>query len=113
MANVFKTRIQNRYSSVTVGSKVAQSSTMAKSFRIPSALHDLERAPYNLLPYPEDFEDDDEAARAESFDVLVLSIETSNRTLANSSIALFESDSEGEEAWNNEDRMQALYTLVR
>ena len=86
---------------------------MATSFPIPSALHDLERAPYNLLPYPEDFDDDDEAARAESFDVLVLSIETSNRTLANSSIVLFESESEGEEAWNNEERMQALYTLVR
>jgi len=86
---------------------------MAKGFPIPSALHDLERDPYNLLPYPETFDDDDEAARAESFDALVLLIESSNRTAANSSMVLFESDGDDEEPWNNEDRMQALYTLVR
>jgi condensin complex subunit 1 len=83
------------------------------AFPIPSALHDLERAPYNLLPYPEDFDDDDEAARAESFDALVIKIETSNRTVVSSTMVLFESEEEDEEAWNDEERMQALYTLVR
>jgi condensin complex subunit 1 len=74
---------------------------MAKGFTIPSALHDLERAPYHLLPYPENFDDDDEAARAESFDALVLLIESSNRIAANSSMVLFESDGDDEEPWNN------------
>lgn len=86
---------------------------MAKAFPIPAALHDLERAPYHLLPYPEDFDDDDEAARAESFDALVVYIESSNRTIASATIALFESEDDDEEAWNDEARMQALYTLVR
>ena len=36
-------------------------------FPIPSSLQELESPPYNLLPYPHDFDDDDEAARAESF----------------------------------------------
>lgn len=83
------------------------------AFPIPAALHDLERDPYNLLPYPEDFDDDDEAARAESFDALVQIVETGNRTVVNSTIALFESEDEDEEAWCDEERMQALYTLVR
>ena len=69
---------------------------MAKAFPIPAALHDLERAPYHLLPYPEDFDDDDEAARAESFDALVLYIESSNRTIASATIALFESEDDDE-----------------
>ena len=81
------------------------------SFPIPSSLQDLERAPYNLLPYPHDFEDDDEAARADSFDALVHLVEQGNRTLVNSSLSLFEED--GDEPWMDEDRVQALYTLVR
>ena len=86
---------------------------MVQSFPIPSGIHDLERAPYNLLPYPEDFDDNDEATRADSFDELVLLLETSNRIAAHSSIILFETHDEDEEAWNNEERMQAMYTLVR
>lgn len=83
------------------------------SFPIPGALHDLERAPYNLLPYPEDFQDDDEASRAESFDALVVQLENGNRLVLGGSIALFESEDDDEELWNNEERMQAMYTLVR
>ena len=48
------------------------------TFPIPSSLQDLERAPYNLLPYPTDFDDDDGVARAESFDRLVHIIECGN-----------------------------------
>jgi condensin complex subunit 1 len=86
---------------------------MVKVFHVPSVLQDLERDPYNLLPYPEDFDDDDEAARAQSFDVLVTLVETSNRIVSNSSMLLFDTMGEDEEEWNNEERMQALYTLVR
>ena len=64
----------------------------SSKFPIPSSLQDLERAPYNLLPYPDDFEDDDEASRADSFDSLVKLLETGNHTLLNGSSALFEAD---------------------
>jgi condensin complex subunit 1 len=84
----------------------------ASSFPIPSSLQDLERAPYNLLPYPHDFEDDDEAARADSFDALVQLVEEGNRTLVSGSLTLFEDDAD-DEPWMGEDRIQALYTLVR
>lgn len=88
------------------------SKALPSSFPIPSSLQDLERAPYNLLPYPHDFEDDDEAARADSFDSLVAIVEQGNRTLVSSSIVLFQ-DEEGDEPWNDQERIQALYTLVR
>lgn len=85
-------------------------------FPIPSVLQDLEKEPYNLQPYPAGFEDDDEATRANSFDQLVEFIERGNRSLANGGLALFEVP-EGEEdefeQWNDEERVQALYTLVR
>jgi condensin complex subunit 1 len=84
----------------------------SSSFPIPSSLQDLERAPYNLLPYPHDFEDDDEAARADSFDALVHLVEQGNRTLVSGSLSLFEDDDD-DEPWMDEDRVQALYTLVR
>lgn len=87
--------------------------TSSSSFPIPASLQDLERAPYNLLPYPVDFADDDEAARADSFDGLVHLLEQSNRTLVNGDISLFESILDDEEQWMDEDRVQALYTLVR
>lgn len=84
------------------------------TFPIPASLHDLERAPYNLLPYPYDFNDDDEAARADSFSGLVHLLEQGNRTLSSGGIALFESQEEDDaEPWMDEDRVQALYTLVR
>mmetsp|Transcript_22565 Transcript_22565/g.27674 ORF Transcript_22565/g.27674 Transcript_22565/m.27674 type:complete len:1342 (+) Transcript_22565:71-4096(+) len=88
---------------------------MASVFPIPSSLQDLERSPYNLHPYPVGFADDDEATRADSFDQLVSLLESGNRMLKNGGMALFETP-EGEEGfgeWNDEERIQALYTLVR
>lgn len=85
------------------------------SFPIPASLHDLERAPYNLLPYPQDFCDDDESARADSFSALVHLLEQGNRTLSSGGISLFPASESGEDEdrWMDEDRFQALYTLVR
>mmetsp|Transcript_21819 Transcript_21819/g.45861 ORF Transcript_21819/g.45861 Transcript_21819/m.45861 type:complete len:1356 (+) Transcript_21819:199-4266(+) len=92
-------------------------SSSKSTFPIPSSLQELESQPYNLLPYPHDFEDDDEASRAESFDRLVRLLENGNRSLISCGMGLFEVD-EGEEegeydVWNDGDRVQALYTLVR
>ena len=52
-------------------------------FPIPLSLHDLEREPYNLLPYPVDFDDDqhDDTVRSNSFTKLVQIIEQGNRCL--------------------------------
>ena len=95
------------------GGNAAGSNT--STFPIPDSLHDLERAPYNLLPYPYDFCDDDEAARADSFNGLVHLLEQGNRTLSAGGISLFESSNIDEDGdpWLDEDRMQAMYTLVR
>lgn len=90
---------------------------MTSKFPIPSTFQDLERDPYDLLPYPVGFADDDEVTRADSFDQLVVLLERGNRSLTNGGIELFDSfDSsthESQEDWNSEDRIQALYTLVR
>ncbi|KAK1744873.1 condensin complex subunit 1 [Skeletonema marinoi] len=85
------------------------------TFPIPASLQELESAPYNLLPYPNDFEDDDEAARAESFHKIIRVVEAGNRSLISNGLGLFEVP-DGEEdldAWNDTERIQALYTLVR
>ena len=82
------------------------------TFPIPSSLQDLERAPYNLLPYPTDFDDDDEVARAESFDRLVHIIECGNDTLFQDGMTLFQEEEETI-VWNNQERIQAMYTLAR
>lgn len=85
------------------------------TFPIPASLQELESAPYNLHPYPNDFDDDDEAARAESFHKLIRVIEAGNRSLISNGLGLFEVP-DGEEdldAWNDAERIQALYTLVR
>jgi condensin complex subunit 1 len=82
------------------------------TFPIPASLQDLEREPYNLLPYPQDFDDDDEASRADSFQNLVDLIERGNRTLMTGGLSLFESYEE-QEPWMDGDRVQAMYTLVR
>jgi hypothetical protein len=76
--------------------------TMAKmeDFTIPTSLQDLEREPFNLFPYPVEFRDDDEGARADSFEALVDLLEQGNRYLL-------------EEATIDMERLQALYTLVR
>lgn len=81
-------------------------------FPIPSSLQDLEREPYNLLPYPHDFDDDDEAARANSFGILVDLIDQGNQVLLSEGIALFQ-HYDGQTKWLQDDRIQALYTLVR
>jgi hypothetical protein len=85
-------------------------------FPIPSSLQDLERDPYDLLPYPVGFADDDEETRAASFDRLVSDLEQGNCVLSNIGIECFENESDTDEEskeWNCEDRVQALYTLVR
>jgi condensin complex subunit 1 len=92
--------------------------TRGVTFPIPSSLQELESPPYNLLPYPHDFDDDDEAARAESFNRLIRLLEAGNRTLLSAGMGLFEEDEDeddegGYDLWNDESRMQALYTLVR
>jgi len=84
-------------------------------FPIPSSFPDLEQCPYNLLPYPAGFDDDDEASRADSFKNLILYVEQGNQILLNNGIALFSELglSYEENAWCGEERVQALYTLVR
>ena len=94
-------------------------------FPIPTSLQDLESSPYHLLPYPANFDDVDEAARADSFDALVELVERGNRTLINGGMVLFEEEGGGEEGgeeeggeggydpWMDTERVQALYTLVR
>lgn len=84
----------------------------ASGFPIPSSLLDLEREPYNLLPYPHDFDDADEAARADSFSALVDLIDEGNQSLLSDGISLFQ-QYEGQIQWLQNDRIQALYTLVR
>lgn len=81
-------------------------------FPIPLSLHDLEREPYHLQPYPATFEDDDEATRADSFAALVRSLEQGNRTLHAANMTLFV-DEEGDDPWMEDARIQAMYTLVR
>ena len=114
--------------------------TTKSRFPIPVSIHDLEREPYNLLPYPNDFDDDNnnnnnnDETRIHSFQKLVYCIEQGNRclngTTGNNSndgsmMNLFmptpndddgdtNADMEGEdEPWMDETRIQALYTLVR
>jgi condensin complex subunit 1 len=86
------------------------------AFPIPASFTDLERSPYNLLPYPQDFADDDEAARADSFNSLVQLLEQGNRALAKGGMTIFDDSGDGIASsgeWMDEDRMQAMYTLVR
>jgi hypothetical protein len=89
-------------------------------FPIPASLQDLERDPYNLLPYPNDFDDDDEAARADSFSQLVTLLERGNQTLLSGGLYLFQQlqqDTDGDDCgydpWMDGERIQAMYTLVR
>lgn len=91
---------------------MATTAESVSRFPIPSSLQDLEREPYNLLPYPHDFDDDDEAARADSFSALVDHIEQGNQVLLSEGITLFQSY-EGQTSWLDNERIQAMYTLVR
>jgi len=86
----------------------------AAKFPIPSSLQDLEHPPYNLLPYPNDFDDDNEAARAQSFDRLVEFLNDGTKALTRYGIQLFVTeDGDDDEPWLDTYRMQTLYTLVR
>jgi hypothetical protein len=87
-------------------------STEVSGFPIPSSLQDLEREPYNLLPYPHDFDDGDEVARADSFSALVDLLDEGNQSLLSDGIVLFQQE-EGQAQWLQNDRIQAFYTLVR
>jgi condensin complex subunit 1 len=82
------------------------------TFPIPASLQDLEREPFNLQPYPTDFDDSDESARADSFQKLVDLLEDGNYTLTAEGSTLFGEGMEND-PWNSYDRMQAMYTLVR
>ena len=66
---------------------------------------------------PPNFDDVDEATRADSFDALAATLERGNRTLSNGGMVLFEeAEEEGEDGydpWMDRERVQALYTLVR
>ena len=92
---------------------MASSGSTAQRFPIPASLQDLEHAPYHLQPYPNDFDDVDEAARADSFERLLDSIEQGNFELQNGGVALFVEDDDGDDVWLQPSRLQALYTLVR
>jgi hypothetical protein len=81
-------------------------------FQIPESLQDLEREPYNLLPYPYDFNDGDEIARAESFASLLDTLEEGNQDLLSADMDFFQQQ-DAEHEWMNDDRLQYLYTLVR
>jgi len=87
---------------------------MSQIFPIPGALQDLEGDPYNLLPYPRDFDNgDDEAARADAFDNLVNRIIEGNHFLENEGLSVFKEDNDDEDLWMDRNRIQDLYTLVR
>lgn len=125
-----KNRQKSRHNTILLKRRIAYSNTMTtqssqggganktvSTFPIPSSLHDLERAPYNLLPYPDDFNDEDEATRADSFTGLVNLLEQGNRYLSSAGITLFNDsgigDDDDDDLWMDEERVQALYTLVR
>jgi hypothetical protein len=98
----------------------SSSSSTTSRFPIPLSLPDLEREPYQLLPYPVDFDDANDHARADSFAQLVQFIEQGNRVISSNSnsspdllMNLFPQDAEDDDPWMDEARMQALYTLVR
>jgi hypothetical protein len=98
----------------------------AEDFVIPAVLRDLEGDPYNLQPYPNDFDDADDVARTESFQRLVDAVRGKNNLLSCGAypddIEDDEDDSgEDEQAdgddvvdrWLDRSHIQALYTLVR
>jgi condensin complex subunit 1 len=88
---------------------------MQSKFPVPNSLQDLERGPFTLLPYPLGFNDIDEATRAESFEDLLTVLENGNNVLKNGGMLLFDDEdaNEGFAEWNDIERIQALYTLVR
>ena len=111
-ANVSKPTVVDSEDYYHASFAVLTMSEGSATFPVPASLQDLERPPYNLLPYPENFNDDDEVARADSFDSLVDIIEGGNRILTNSTHVLFHTE-EGDDPWNDNERIQAMYTVVR
>jgi hypothetical protein len=111
--------------SATMSSKKDSSST--SRFPIPQSLLDLEHEPYNLLPYPLDFEDDqhNDEIRMNSFTKLLHHIEQGNRSISTGSANInnhelmmnlflpIDDDGDDQDPWMDETRIQALYTLVR
>jgi hypothetical protein len=102
----------------------AKKDVCTSRFPIPQSLHDLEHEPYNLLPYPLDFEDDhhNEEVRMNSFDKLVQYIEQGNRYLTVNTgsndmmknlFQAIDEDGDDQDPWMDDARIQALYTLVR
>jgi hypothetical protein len=100
------------------------------SFPIPTTLTDLERKPYRLRPYPEDFDDGNDEARAESFLALVDLLKEGNDELPRVDWeidpleqVMEQTDddlnvreglrSSSSSSWLTKKRAQALYTLVR
>jgi hypothetical protein len=93
-----------------------------EDFVIPAVLRDLEGDPYNLQPYPNDFDDADDVARTESFQRLVDAVRGKNNLLTGGAypddIAEDDEDDSGEDddvvdRWLDRSHIQALYTLVR
>ena len=106
----------------TINNDTVATTTEGCTFPIPASLQDLERDPYNLLPYPDSFDADaDDDERADAFQNLVDQLQEGNDLLANDGMALFYNNSTNDgmievaynEPWMGHNRIQALYTLVR
>ena len=62
---------QNRFSLIFLETLIMEEH-LSPIFSVPTTLGDLEEDPYNLLPYPADFDEDaDDMSRAAAFDELV------------------------------------------
>ena len=83
---------------------------IATPFAIPSSLQHLEHDPYNLDPYPDDFNDHNEETRTESFERLILRVNEGNRWLR---ADVWDEEEDDEDQWMDQARLQILYTLVR
>jgi len=90
-------------------------------FTVPANLNDFESSPYTLESYPENFNDETEIDRANSFDDLVSILESGNRGLKKGAthveVANMWCVDDGEfgldEGSAGRERVQSLYTLVR
>ena len=83
---------------------------LTSPFSVPSSLQDLEHEPYNLDPYPHDFDDRDDESREASFESLVTRLTAGNRCLR---AGVWDEDEDDEDLWMDQTRLQCLYTLVR
>ena len=85
-------------------------SSMTTPFAVPSSLQHLEYDPYNLEPYPNDFDDHDEDSRVASFERLISSLNDGNRFLRS---GVWEEEEDDLDLWMDQSRLQNLFTLVR